>query len=229
MSTSEPFIVKICGITNQADARAAVDAGANALGFNFYPKSPRHITPQEARRIVQDVPGNYLKVGVFVYPDEDELITAARVAGLDVLQLHGLHCGIPKSVLYRIWRSFPGGATPPAHDPAVEAYLLDGAGPEEGGSGKTFDWKAAKGFPYRTIVAGGLHAGNVAEAIETLHPWGVDACSKIEAQPGKKDHALMEAFIRAANETVRKSAETKMQKGRAMAAAVRLGPASGVA
>jgi phosphoribosylanthranilate isomerase len=192
------FVVKICGVTNEADARAALEAGANALGFNFYQKSPRHMTPSRARAVAATE--DCLRVGVFVNATAEELLRVAEKARLDVLQLHGEECEVPDGSGYRIWRSVRGDGPTPEADSRVEAYLLDTATPAFGGSGRVFDWSLAKGFPYRAIVAGGLDGGNVAEAIAALEPWGVDACSRIESRPGKKDVERMRAFVRAALE-----------------------------
>ena len=193
-----PFIVKICGITNEEDAAVAVEAGANALGFNFYDKSSRFVSPLRARQIVSAVPGEYLKVGVFVNACESELLRIAGTVPLDVLQLHGQRCDVPVSDLWQIWRSLSGRFEVPDDEPPAEAYLLDSVTPEYGGSGKTFPWIRAAGFPFCTIIAGGLDADNVAQAIEIVRPWGVDACSLLEAQPGRKDPARVRDFVRAA-------------------------------
>lgn len=192
-----PFIVKICGITNEEDAQAAVHAGANALGFNFYPRSPRYIAPLRARRIADAIAGVFLRVGVFVNPQEHELLSAIREVRLDVVQLHGDDC--PQlSAEFRIWKSIAPDHVPQSRDPLIEAYLLDSPSPQFGGSGKSFDWLHAARFPHRAIIAGGLDANNVAAAIRTASPWGVDACSRLECSPGKKDPQLMRDFIRAA-------------------------------
>ncbi len=100
----------------------------------------------------------------------------------------------------RLWRALPGEKAWAADDDPAEAYLLDAVTPEYGGSGRTFRWERAQGFAGRTIVAGGLDAGNVAAAIEALHPWGVDACSRLESRPGKKDIPQMRAFLAAAQQ-----------------------------
>lgn len=198
MRDTETFIVKVCGITSAEDARVAIEAGANALGFNFYPKSPRYVTPTRARAIAEEVPGNYLRVGVFVNTLELELLAIADQAMLDVLQLHGTTCVIPSNSRYRIWRAVPGETAVTGLDDCIEAYLLDSATPEFGGSGKAFRWELASGFRRRVIVAGGLDAGNVAAAIEALHPWGVDACSRLESRPGQKDRGRVQSFVHAA-------------------------------
>ncbi len=107
-----PFVVKVCGITNEEDARVAVEAGANALGFNFYSKSSRYIKPERARQIVQAVRGEYLSVGVFVNRAEEELMEIAGRVPLDVVQLHGEEYRLPLSKPYRVWRSISPGAKP---------------------------------------------------------------------------------------------------------------------
>ena len=170
------MVVKVCGITNEADARAAIEAGATALGFNFWPKSPRFVEPQPWMR---DLP--ITKVGIFVGP-------VTQMEGLDVVQVYGDDS--PAGV--RVWRAVkPGAARTNA-----EAYVMD----VSEGTGKTFDWALAAGLPERIVLAGGLNASNVAEAIRAARPWGVDACSGIEAAPGKKDHAKMRDFVAAARE-----------------------------
>lgn len=183
------FIIKICGITNEEDARVAVEAGANALGFNFYPGSPRYIPPEQAREIIETVSGASLKVGVFVN-STDEI--AAEVP-LDVLQLHGSCAGYPSR---RTWRAIRPGDCP--QDSGAEAYLMDTGGEQFGGSGKTFDWNVAAGMPFRVIIAGGLDHTNVGEAIRIAQPWGVDACSRLESSPGKKDPRRVRDFVKAA-------------------------------
>lgn len=183
------FIIKICGITNEEDARVALEAGANALGFNFYPRSPRFIAPDRAREIMKALPGTFLKVGVFVNSTDD---IAAQIP-LDVLQLHG-NC--PADGHHRIWRAIRAGDHP--DDSVAEAYLMDTPGEEFGGTGKTFDWTLAAGSSARIILAGGLDAANVAEAIQAAQPWGVDACSRLESKPGKKDSKRVREFVHAA-------------------------------
>lgn len=195
------MIVKICGITNQEDARVAIEAGANALGFNFYERSPRYITPQRAREIAAAVPGYYLKVGIFVKAPVAELLQVASAVPLDVVQLHGDSVGLPPSQVVRVWRALPATASPPPAHPAIEAYLLDSPSPRYGGSGDIFDWALAAAFPHCAIIAGGLDATNVAEAIRVASPWGVDACSRLESAPGKKDAQRVRDFVRAALST----------------------------
>ena len=212
-----PFVVKVCGITSEDDLETSVEAGANAIGFNFYPKSPRFLTAERARRIAGSVRGQYLKVGVFVNPTEEELIETASLAPLDVLQLHGdpalarsrrkIRNGQPATApsqsrlgkeAFRVWRSAHPGMAREALDPNVEAWLLDTPTPQYGGSGKSFDWSLATGFPRRAIIAGGLDASNVTIAIRVARPWGVDACSRLESTPGQKDPARIKLFVETA-------------------------------
>jgi len=185
-----PFIVKVCGVTTREDAQVALDAGANALGFNFYPQSPRYISPEAAAEISVATGGDYLRVGVFVHPTAD-VITPAT-AFLDVIQIHGQTLAVSHAL--PVWQAVSAG-TIPAADGAVQAWLLDSFTPAFGGSGQTFDWSLAADFPYCAIVAGGLDGDNVAEAIRIAKPWGVDACSRLESSPGKKDHARVTAFV----------------------------------
>lgn len=193
------MMVKICGITNREDALAAVESGASAIGLNFYSASPRHISPEEAEAIIESLP--VWCVGVFVdEPAERSAAIAARL-GLYAVQLHG-KSKAPAGL--RIWRAVKvaAGFDTRSLDPAgADAYLLDT--PSEslhGGTGRSFDWTLARGAAARVIIAGGLDAGNVAEAIAQARPWGVDACSRLESAPRRKDHRKLAAFIRAARE-----------------------------
>jgi phosphoribosylanthranilate isomerase len=201
------MMVKVCGITNQADADAA--AGAGALGFNFYRPSPRYVDPESAAAIV--TPAGVLRVGVFV--NEPRAVEIARQARLDVIQLHGDEQAAPAG--FPVWKAFRVTSdfsmdrlTFPA-----EAFLLDAPGELYGGSGHTFDWSRAKGAADWTrakgaadwsrakgaerkiLLAGGLGPDNVQQAIATARPWGVDACSRLELRPGIKDHAKVARFI----------------------------------
>ena len=186
------MIVKICGITNVEDARAAIQAGATALGFNFWPGSKRYLPIEEAARWAGSL--DVLKVGVFVNEPESAIRAAAQRAGLDVVQLHGDYH--PPAGL-RVWKAVAAGS--PLDDPTAEAYLVDApAGDEYGGTGRSFDWRKVRGANARVILAGGLGPDNVAAAIEAARPWGVDACSRLESSPGRKDHGRMRAFCEAA-------------------------------
>jgi phosphoribosylanthranilate isomerase len=197
------MILKICGITNQDDASAAIEAGANALGFNFYPPSPRYISPAQAGEIV--TAAGVRRVGVFVNEKREVVEAIVHAARLDVAQLHGDETSGDYPAAAPVWKAIRIG--PPdfgfgqlrQHDlDPSEALLLDG--PK---SGVPFAWAVAKGLwptqrPHRIIIAGGLDSSNVAEAIGHVHPWGVDACSRIESAPGKKDRKKMTEFLQAA-------------------------------
>ncbi len=141
-------VIKICGITRLEDAQAAVAAGANALGFNFYPRSPRFIAPEEAARIAGELPATVWKVGVFVNEPPQKVLAVVRTAGLDVAQLHGEESAGEAPEGVRVWKAFAGTRADleaaMAAFPA-EAYLLDAPGAGRGGSGRTFDWRALAG------------------------------------------------------------------------------------
>lgn len=197
------FLIKICGITNLEDALAAAEGGATAVGFNFYRGSKRYIAPETAAAIAAALPPGILKAGVFVNQAPEEMVRIAARVGLDVVQLHGDERSEDAPPGLRVWKAFRVDSTfqPEALDrfPAAEAFVLDGpAGADYGGSGKSFHWRLAAQIRRPIIVAGGLDAGNVREAIAQLDPWGVDACSLLESSPGKKDHQKMLAFLKAA-------------------------------
>ena len=194
------MMVKICGITNRGDALAAVDGGASALGFNFYPPSPRYIAPEQAEAILAALPPGVVKVGVFVNAAAESVASLAGQLGLDVVQLHGESVEIPAGL--RVWRAVP---VEPGFDVAsldelpAEAFLLDApSGSVYGGTGRSFDWSLARGARRQVIIAGGLDETNVLRAIEEAQPWGVDACSRLESSPGQKDHRRMAEFLKAA-------------------------------
>jgi phosphoribosylanthranilate isomerase len=200
--------VKICGITNWADARNAIEGGADFLGFNFYARSPRYITPANARRIVRRLPKRVSAVGVFVNEAEEKMLAIARRVGLDYLQLHGdesptmvSHLGrsLPVIKAIRVKKPFSTGALTRFKDTA--AFLLDGFDAHRrGGTGMTFDWRVARRAKNhgRIFLAGGLTPVNVGEAIRAARPYAVDVCSGVEARPGKKDPAQLKALLRAA-------------------------------
>lgn len=189
--TDLPFIIKVCGITNEEDARVALDAGANALGFNFYTKSPRYISVGRAREIIQAVPGDYLKVGIWVNPVPGEAFDDC----IDVVQLYGEWR--PQLAGRVVWKATTPHKTEPVCD--ADALVMDTPSPAFGGSGKMFNWALARGR-YRLIIAGGLDSSNVATAIAVAEPWGVDACSRLESRPGKKDAQKVAAFVASARE-----------------------------
>jgi phosphoribosylanthranilate isomerase len=209
--------IKICGTTNLEDALTAVNAGADALGFVFYDKSPRKIDPEAAREIVAKLPERVEKVGVFVNESAEKIASIADEAGLTAVQLHGeqhhlpgkqvtnrrVFLSIPASVVAFSWRKKGAvwGSFFALPD-NLGAIFVDSATPQQpGGTGKTFNWREASAFisvmsqQYPIVVAGGLNPANVTEAIRILKPWGVDVASGVEAKPGKKDPEKVRAFI----------------------------------
>ena len=175
---------------------AAVEGGASALGFNFWRRSPRYVTPETARGMMERLPATVWKVGVFVDEDAAAVSRMARETGLDIVQLHGQETAqsFPKGV--RVWKAVRiRGSFDAAQleDYPSEAILLDGPA-----NGEPFDWTLAARVSRKLIIAGGLDADNVRAAIEQAKPWGVDACSRLESAPGRKDHAKMAKFLKAA-------------------------------
>jgi phosphoribosylanthranilate isomerase len=199
--------VKICGITRLEDALLAVRLGADALGFNFWPGSKRFIAPARARAIVAALPPFVTAVGVFVDAGREELLAAAALSGVQALQLHGdeppgLCAHLPLPVLKGIRVAGPEALAAMDRYHGVAGFLLDAASPGFGGSGLTFDWSLAAAAARRAtvVLAGGLTPDNVAQAVRTVRPWGVDVASGVESAPGVKDHQLVSRFIRAAKE-----------------------------
>ncbi|HUR96839.1 MAG TPA: phosphoribosylanthranilate isomerase [Pyrinomonadaceae bacterium] len=199
--------VKICGITNLDDARRSMEFGADMLGFNFYSKSPRCLSPSAAREIIGSLGTDVSMVGVFVNETVEHIVETARFVGLDSIQLHGdestqfvddlrkeTHCQIVKAV--RVSDRFEWED---ALDYNVHAILLDSFSAKgRGGSGETFDWEIANSL--WTMVgelwlAGGLTAANVRPAIRAVRPYAVDACSSLELRPGFKDPEKLREFI----------------------------------
>jgi len=181
------MMVKVCGITRREDAEAAAAAGASALGFIFYPKSPRYVEPARVAELAGDL--EIWKVGVFVEETAASIEAVMRAARLDVAQIYG---GTAPADA-RVWRAFrlqSCGAAVTIND-APEAILLDG--PANG-----ISWKWEGPVAEKVIVAGGLDASNVAEAIRVVRPWGVDASSRLESSPGVKDHNKVRQFVEAA-------------------------------
>jgi phosphoribosylanthranilate isomerase len=194
--------VKICGITEFEDARDAALLGADAIGLNFYPNSPRYIEPARAAKIIEKIPPFVTVVGIFVnHPDPQNLEDFAMSVGLHAVQLHGNETPDYCSMIQRVkviksfrvdsnfrvdtLRSFGSGT-----------FLLDGCVP---GTGKTFEWNHAIGANAfgSIIIAGGLNPDNVYEVVTTLHPFAVDVASGVESRPGKKDYEKMRRFIEA--------------------------------
>ncbi|MEO8372953.1 MAG: phosphoribosylanthranilate isomerase [Candidatus Solibacter sp.] len=195
------MMIKVCGITNQRDASAAIDAGATAIGFNFYRQSPRYVRPDAAGAIAAV---GVLRVGVFVNETPSAIEEIARLASLDVAQLHGDEepSDFPQGLaVWKAARVSAGFDLSRYTATPAQAILLDGPAAElYGGAGVTFDWTLARNSRLRIIVAGGLDASNVGRAIALAEPWGIDSCSRIEASPGIKDHMKMTEFINAARQ-----------------------------
>jgi len=198
--------VKICGITNQPDALAAAEAGADALGFVFYESSPRSITVEAAADIIRTLPPFLVKVGVFVNASEDLVYRAIAQCGLNLLQFHGdeppeycLQFGLMSMKAFRI-RDQQSLQALPAYN--TDAWLLDAYSPERvGGTGENFNWDLAieaQELGRLIFLAGGLTFANVAEAVRRVRPYAVDVSTGVEAAPGRKDHEKVRAFIRAA-------------------------------
>jgi len=197
--------VKICGITNLADARRAVEGGADLLGFNFVASSPRYVTPARARRIVRKLPGNVSAVGVFQNEKEAKMLQIARNVGLHQLQLHGDESPAMVGRLHRRMRVIkalrvrkPFRAAQLAAYKNADAILLDGYSRKaRGGTGTTFDWRIARRARRhgRIFLAGGLTPENALEAVRVARPYAVDVCSGIESRPGKKDPFRMKALL----------------------------------
>jgi len=189
--------IKICGITNEEDALAAAQCGADALGFVFA-ESPRRVTPAEASRIISTIPPFVTTVGVFMDEPSEQVRQIALSCRLNALQFHGSespeYCrGFDRTVIKAI-RVKDRSVREEMARFNVDAYLLDSwAG---GGTGQTFHWDLARGIQERLILAGGLTPENVAEAIRSVHPYGVDVSTGVESSPGKKDHRRIEDFVR---------------------------------
>jgi len=206
--------VKICGITNYDDAEWSVRHGADALGFNFYRKSPRYIDPASARTIIDRLPPNILNVGVFVNEPLESITETARVSGIGAVQLHGEESpDFVRSVksatglaVIKAFRIKPGFRIEDVLEFDVDAILLDAYSPKEhGGTGEAFDWKIAKEIAEIVpglYLAGGLSGDNIADAIESVAPHAVDACSLLESVPGRKDPERVRDFLMNSKQSV---------------------------
>jgi phosphoribosylanthranilate isomerase len=193
------LLIKVCGITNESDALLAVGLGADALGFVFAP-SVRQMAPKAVERIIDRLPSGVLTVGVFRDEAPKRVVEIVNGIGLQAAQLHGSET--PAEATYvaervpMLLKAFPAGH-PDVGEPeryGATLVLVDAASP---GSGQVFDWRLAEGVvdPRRLVVAGGLGPGNVAAAITRLRPRGVDVASGVEREPGRKDPALLQAFV----------------------------------
>ena len=198
--------VKICGITNPKDGRMAARLGADALGFNFYRRSARYVTPERARAILAALPPFITPVGVFVNEAPDRVLEICEFVGLDTAQFHGDERPRDLQGLSRLKRikAVRVGSERDIQRLGlypVEAYLLDACVPGKlGGTGEAFNWELAReAHPHGPIIlAGGLTPENIEEAIQAAEPYAVDVASGVEIEPGVKDRDLMEEFIRRA-------------------------------
>jgi phosphoribosylanthranilate isomerase len=198
--------VKICGVTNWPDAKLAVDLGADALGFNFYPPSPRSVSPAAAWDIIRRLPPMVTAVGVFVNWPAEVVAALAGALQLGAVQLHGDEQPSEAAALAGAFRVIKAFAVTPkfrvatlGRYRAASAFLLDGfrAG-LRGGTGKTVDWRVARQASRhgRVILAGGLKPQNIAQAIAEARPFAVDVASGVEARPGKKDARALRELMR---------------------------------
>jgi len=202
--------IKVCGITSLADAEKALEFGADLLGFNFYPPSPRCIAPEKAREILERLPVSSFNIAVFVNEPRDKVrsivahgqLSDGRLA-FRGLQFHGdedaNYCrGWDMTVIKAIRVKEQSSLDAMKNIPA-DFYLLDSFSPGYGGSGAQFSWQWLDGIDAsKLILSGGLSVDNVVEAIQKIRPYGVDVCSGVEARPGIKDHGKLKEFIRAA-------------------------------
>jgi len=195
--------IKICGITNEEDAQAAVEYGADALGFIFHEPSPRFVTPQRAKEIIARLPGRICKVGVFVNSSQELIDEIASLTGLDLVQLHGDETpefcrNFPQSTLIKAVAPKTAEDMESIKKYAMRAILIDA---REcglyGGTGKVCDWEMAATLARERplILSGGLGPDNLEEAIKRVAPGAVDINSGIEIEPGKKDHAKMRKAV----------------------------------
>ena len=220
--------IKICGLTTLDDTLAALEAGADYLGFNFYPPSPRCLTTEACARLVSAVArrgAGVTTVGIFVNQAPDEVAAIMAATGLHLAQLHGDE---RPTDLARLWgRAFKAVRDPSQVDfdaltefsPGQPAFLLDANAPNAyGGTGQTADWAAARPLAarYPIFLAGGLTPANVADAIAQVQPWGVDVASGVEAAPGRKDEHKMRAFVEAVR-AVQGNKGTKGNEGNRLA------------
>ena len=208
---ADGYKVKICGITNLDDATLAIEAGADMLGFNFYPPSPRYISPEACREIIAALERSNrsaVYVGVFVNASTEDIATILNKCGLDLAQLSGdetpemmqdFGMRVFKGLRMRYLSEALDKALKFANELIAPALLVDAhqAG-AYGGTGRLANWDVARVVAerYPILLAGGLNPGNVGRALDTVHPWGVDVASGVESVPGKKDSQLVREFVR---------------------------------
>lgn len=200
--------VKICGITNPDDAKAAIDSGADAIGFVFFPESPRYVSSEDAAKIIKKLPSFITTVGVFVNEELNHVEKIIATTGIDVIQLHGEEppevCTVSRRIIKALRIQTIKSLDPLMHyRHIVTAFLLDTYTPDMlGGTGRIFNWDVAvyaKQFG-DIILAGGLTPENVADAVRHVRPYAVDVSSGVESGKGKKDHKKMKLFIEKAKE-----------------------------
>ena len=197
--------VKICGITNLADAQAAAEAGADALGFVFYEKSPRFVSMKTAAEISSALPPFIIRAGVFVNPTRELVSKAVAGCGLNLLQFHGDEppefCAQFDLMSMKAFRIRDAGSLKELLKYKTDAWLLDAYSSDTlGGTGEIFNWDLAveaQKLKRPIFLAGGLTPENVADAVRKVRPFGVDVSSGVESSPGKKDHAKVRAFVNA--------------------------------
>jgi len=198
--------VKICGITSQADARAAAAAKADAIGLMFYKESPRYVTIEQAKEICEVLPAHIMRVGVFVNADETLISRALSECLLNILQFHGDEtpedCAQYPVMTLKAFRVQGPETLEQMKDYSTAGFLLDAYTKEaRGGTGEKFNWDLAvqaQQLRKPVFLAGGLTPDNVAEAVRKVEPFGVDVSSGVESEPGKKDSEKMVAFVKAA-------------------------------
>jgi phosphoribosylanthranilate isomerase len=198
-------LVKICGVTRLDDAQLAVELGASAIGFVFWPSSPRYIPPSRAAEIVEALPSRVASIGVFVDQTRNFVWNAAEQVGLTALQLHGdetpaFATALPRPVIKAVPVTADFSLEAVMEIPRAITVLLDAHDPvRRGGTGETIDWSVAAAVAWRRpiFLSGGLHAGNIREAIALVNPHAVDISSGVESAPGIKDPAKLRALFAA--------------------------------
>jgi phosphoribosylanthranilate isomerase len=200
--------LKICGITNLEDAQAAYHAGAWALGFNFYPPSPRYITPQAATEIIRQLPPTLITIGIFIEQPLTEILKLKQQLGLSFLQIYEDFSCTAEQKQEMILVTQPQNLSELPPLPVLKEYamvLIDA--PQDascimGGTGRSANWELAETLArqVKLILAGGIHPGNIIQAIEQVRPYAIDICSRIESAPGKKDLALLQQLFDQVNQ-----------------------------